>query len=140
MMRATKRTAIDRRHIQERFVHAMGPAGRNPDHEATAVELRVDLDTLALSREVLDRLIILAGKSVTNAGVLVVVSRVHRSQAENRAAARERLDALLQRALKAPKRRKATKPRRQVKKERIQSKRQRGAIKRLRQTGEQEGD
>jgi ribosome-associated protein len=140
MIRTAKPVAIDRRNIQERFVHAMGPAGRNLDHEATAVELRLDLNTLALSREELDRLVILAGKSVTNAGVLVVVSRVHRSQAENRAAARERLDALLQRALKAPKRRKATKPRRQVKKERIQSKRQRGAIKRLRQTGEQDGD
>jgi len=140
MIRATKRIAIDHRQVQERFVHAMGPGGQNLHKEATAVELRLDLNTLSLPPEVLDRLVLLAGRNVTNEGVLVVVSRVHKSQAKNREAARDRLDTLLDRALKTPKRRKTTKPRRQVQKDRVRSKRLHGATKRLRHSGEQDGD
>jgi hypothetical protein len=46
-------------------------SSRNLHHEATAVELRLDLKPLSLPPEVLDRLIVLAGKGVTNDGVLV---------------------------------------------------------------------
>jgi ribosome-associated protein len=140
MLRATKHVAIDHRQVQERFVHAMGPGGRHLNREATVVELRLDLSTVDLPREVLDRLVVLAGKSVTNDGVLVVVSRIHKSQARNREAARERLTELLERAAAPPKRRKTTKPRRKVQKDRITSKRMHGAVKRLRRTGEEDGD
>jgi ribosome-associated protein len=129
MMRATKGITIDHRRVQERFVHAMGPGGRHLNTEATAVELRLDLKLLSLPPDVLDRLNVLAGKGLTNDGVLVVVSRVHRSQAENRRAARERLAALLARATMPPKKRKATKPRKKQRDERLASKRRRSAIK-----------
>ena len=108
---ATGGIPIDYRQVQERFVHAQGPGGRNLHKEATAVELRLDLKPLSLPPDVLDRLIVLAGKGVTNDGVLIVVSRVHLSQAQNRLAARDRLTALLESAFTPPKRRKPTKPR-----------------------------
>ena len=140
MIRATKRITIDHRQVQERFVHAIGPGGRNLNKEATAVELRLDLGTLALPPEMLDRLIVLAGKGVTNEGVLVVVSRVHRSQTKNREAARARLADLLKRATASPKKRKPTKPRKVVRDDRLASKRRRSAVKRFRRTGETDGD
>jgi ribosome-associated protein len=135
MIRKTKGIPIDRRQVQERFVHAMGPGGRNLHREATAVELRLDLKPLSLPPEVLDRLIVLAGKGVTNDGVLVVVSRVHLSQAQNRKAARERLAALLESAFATPKRRKPTKPRTRQRLDRIASKRLRSAVKTARRSG-----
>jgi len=132
MIRATKGVTIDHRKVQERFVHAMGPGGRNLDAEATAVELRLDLKPLSLPPDVLDRLMVLAGKSVTNDGVLVVASRVHHSQAKNREAARARLALLLQRATTPPKKRKATRPRKRQREDRLASKKRRSAIKAIR--------
>ena len=136
MIRATKGITIDHRQVQERFVHAQGPGGRNLHREATAVELRLDLKPLSLPLDALDRLIVLAGKGVTNDGVLVVVSRVHISQAQNRKAARARLADLLKRALTPPAKRKPTKPRKRQRADRLASKRQHGAVKRSRKAGD----
>jgi ribosome-associated protein len=138
MIRATKGITIDHRQVQERFVHAQGPGGRNLHKEATAVELRLDLNPLSLPLDVLDRLIVLAGKGVTNDGVLVVVSRAHISQAQNRKAARERLAALLESAFTPPKRRKPTKPRTRQRLDRVASKRLRSAVKTARRSGPSE--
>jgi ribosome-associated protein len=136
MIRATKGITIDHRQVQERFVHAQGPGGRNLHHEATAVELRLDLKPLSLPPDVLDRLIVLAGKGVTNDGVLVVVSRVHISQAQNRKAARAQLADLLKRAFTPPRKRKPTKPRKRERADRLASKRRHGAVKRSRRVGD----
>jgi ribosome-associated protein len=42
--------------VEERFVRAMGPGGRNVRNEATAVELRLDIGASSLSPEVKERL------------------------------------------------------------------------------------
>lgn len=136
MIRATKGITIDHRQVQERFVHAQGPGGRNLHHEATAVELRLDLKPLLLTPDVLDRLIVLAGKGVTNDGVLVVVSRAHVSQAQNRKAARARLADLMKRAFTPPRKRKPTKPRKRQRADRLASKRRHGSVKRSRRVGD----
>jgi ribosome-associated protein len=82
-----------------------------------------------------DRLIALAGRAVTTDGVLVVVSRVHRSQARNRDAARARLAALLQRAAEPPEKRRPTKPGAAGRETRLASKKLRGAVKASRTSG-----
>ncbi len=69
---------------------------------------------------------------MTTAGVLVVVSRVHRSQAKNREAARGRLVALLKRAAKSPTKRTPTKPRAAAREKRLLSKKRLSAVKRTR--------
>src|ERR1051325_1249268 len=107
----------------------MGPAGQNIRNEETAVELRVDIAASSLPEEVKERLRLLAGRTVTKDGVLVVVSRVHRSQADNRDAAHARLLAFLQRAATPPKTRRPAKPRRAIREERLVSKKRRGAVK-----------
>ncbi len=110
MIQVTNTVVLDEREVTERFVRSTGPGGQNLNRDATAVELRLDIGRSSLPRDVQARLIALAGRHVTTDGVLVVVGRVHRSQAENRDVARARLVALLKRAATPPKKRKATKP------------------------------
>jgi ribosome-associated protein len=129
MIRLTEGLVLDDREIDERFVRASGPGGQNLNKEETAVELRFDISASSLPPDVKGRLIALAGRGVTTDGVLVVVSRVHRSQARNREAARARLIALLQRAARPPKRRKPTKPGPALRETRLASKRLRSAVK-----------
>ena len=116
--------------IQERFVRATGAGGKNRVHDATAVELRVDLAKLALPDDVIARLVDSAGKHVTKDGVLVVVARADESQARNREAARGQLLALLSGAAEGTSPRRATRPRRGVRKARRQAKQQHRALKR----------
>ena len=132
MIRVTDAIVLDDRDIQERFVRASGPGGQNVNKVATAVEMRVDIRRSSLPPDVKERLIALAGRRVTADGVLVVDSRVHRSQARNRDAARARLVALLKRAAKPPKKRKPTKPRAVARETRLASKKLQSAVKRSR--------
>ena len=102
---------------------------------STAVELRFDVRASSLPAEVKQRLIALAGKRLTADGVLILDSREHRTQAQNREAARDRLVALLQQAAKRPRKRTATRPRPAAREKRLTSKKQRGEIKATRGRG-----
>jgi ribosome-associated protein len=132
MIRVTDTVVLGDDDVKERFVRAAGPGGQNINKVATAVELRVDIGRSSLPPDVKERLIALAGRRMTTAGVLVVVSRVHRSQAQNREAARDRLLALLKRAANAPTTRRPTKPRAAGRENRLFTKKRLSAVKRTR--------
>jgi ribosome-associated protein len=140
MIQVTDAIILNDREIKERFVRATGPGGQNVNKDATAVELRLDIGRSSLPSDVKERLIALAGRHVTTDGVLMVVSRVHRSQAQNRDAAHARLVALLKRAARPPKTRKATEPGRAGREERLIAKHRQGAVKRARSRRDDDAD
>ena len=138
MIRITDTIGIEERELDERFVRASGPGGQNVNKVSTAVELRFDVNGSSLPADVKHRLSALAGSRMTGDGVLLIDSREHRTQAQNRDAARARLVALLQQAARRPKTRRPTRPKKAAKEQRLQSKRQRGEVKSLR--GRRRGD
>jgi ribosome-associated protein len=131
VLQVTPELAIDDSELEERFVRASGPGGQNVNKVATAVQLRFDLSrSSALADDVRERLRTIAGSRMTADGVLVIDARRHRTQAQNREDARERLADLVRQALVKPKRRRKTRPTRGSVEKRMQSKRIRSDTKR----------
>jgi ribosome-associated protein len=129
----TDSLSLDEREIEERFVRSSGPGGQNVNKVATAVQLRLDIPASSLPDSIKDRLAQIAGSRMTDAGVLVIDAREHRTQAQNRSAARERLAALIKRAASPPKRRRPTRPGKAAKEQRLSSKKHRAETKARRQ-------
>jgi ribosome-associated protein len=129
MIRITDAIAIDEREIDERFVRASGPGGQNVNKVATAVELRFAVGASSLPPDVRQRLIELAGRRLTSEGILLIDSREHRTQSQNREAAIARLVALIQHAAVRPKRRRKTRPSASARENRLTGKKRRSEVK-----------
>lgn len=132
-MRVTASIDIDEREIEERFIRASGPGGQNVNKVASAVELRFDVRRSAsLPEAVRDRLVVQAGKRVSDEGILVIRADRFRTQERNREDARERLAEMIRAATHVPKKRVKTKPTLGSKMRRLDGKSKRGDVKRLR--------
>jgi ribosome-associated protein len=133
MIRITDRIAIGDDEIEERFIRSSGPGGQNVNKLATAVQMRFDVRrSPSLADDVRMRLERLAGRRLTNDGVLVITAQRHRTQERNRQDALDRLIELVQRAAVPPTPRRPTRPTRASRERRIEGKKRRATIKGLR--------
>jgi ribosome-associated protein len=133
MLIVTPEIAIEESELQESFLRASGPGGQNVNKVSTAVQLRFDLkNSPSLPEPVRERLVRQAAGHITADGILVIEARRFRTQERNRQDARERLVALVRRALVTPKPRRPTRPSRAAQEQRLEDKRRRGIKKRLR--------
>jgi ribosome-associated protein len=132
-LRVSRSISVPEGELRWRFSHSSGPGGQGVNTADSRVELSLDVaNTTALGpiqrKRALERL---SGRLVD--GVLTVRASEHRSQYRNREEARERLAALLARAVAPPPPpRKPTKPSRAAVERRLAGKRRRAQTKRLR--------
>ena len=116
-------------------VRAQGPGGQNVNKVSNAAQLRFDIRASSLPEALKARLLNRADQRISADGVVVIKAQQHRSLAQNRTEALQRLLELVQAARHVPRLRHATQPTRASVQRRLQGKAQRGRLKALRGSG-----
>ena len=133
MIRVTDSLSLNEHEVEYSFFAASGPGGQNVNKVATAVQLRFDAAASpSLSDDVRVRLRSVAGRRMTNDGVVVIKAQRFRTQERNRADALDRLVKLIRRAAEPPQARRPTRPTAASRERRLGEKTRRGQVKRLR--------
>lgn len=133
MIEITPSISIHENEVVEQFIRSPGPGGQKVNKTESAVQLRFDArHSSALSNAVFLRLKSLAGRRMTNDGVVVITANQYRTQEQNRRDAMDRLIALIREAAELPKHRRPTKPSKAERRRRLDNKSRRSNTKKNR--------
>ncbi|MDT8451458.1 MAG: alternative ribosome rescue aminoacyl-tRNA hydrolase ArfB [Gammaproteobacteria bacterium] len=132
MLSINNHIAIPDNEIEISAIRSQGAGGQNVNKVSSAIHLRFDIKASSLPDVYKQRLLALRDHRITKDGIVIIKAQQSRSQDKNREAALKRLQALIQKALVTPKKRKATKPSKASRAKRMDSKTNRGRAKDLR--------
>lgn len=133
MIGVTPSISLQESEIEEHFIRSSGPGGQKVNKTESAVQLRFNARASAsLSNAVFLRLKRLAGRRMTQDGVIVISANRFRTQEQNRQDALDRLTALIREAATPPKHRVATRPSKAAKQRRLDGKRRTASLKKTR--------
>lgn len=134
MVRLTEYMEIPDEELEISAVRSGGAGGQAVNKQSTAIHLRLDIPASSLPPRVKQRLLDMQDQRITSEGILVIKAREHRSQAQNRRAALERLREIVLEATKRRRPRIPTAPGRGARERRLDEKKRRGTTKSLRRT------
>ena len=120
---------VDPEEVEFTAVRSQGAGGQNVNKVSSAAHLRFDVRRSSLPPPVQERLLAAAGRRASADGVLVIKAQEHRSLAQNRRAALERLQAMVAEASHPPIPRRPTRPTTASVRERLSDKAHRGKLK-----------
>jgi ribosome-associated protein len=133
MIIITPTISLEENEIAFDAIRSSGPGGQNVNKVSTAIQLRFDLtNSPSLPADIKERLALLAGNRLTDAGILIIEAKHYRTQEQNKFDAVQRLITLIQKAAVKPKTRKATRPTVTARAARLGDKKKRGELKRTR--------
>jgi ribosome-associated protein len=140
MIQITPSVWLPSEEITFTFARSRGPGGQNVNKVSTQVTLHFDVaQSTALSAELKSRIYQKLGNRITQAGMLHVTSRKHRTQAANRREALQRFIELLAEAFRPQRQRKPTRPTGTSREKRLEDKARRARTKRLRRRPTEQG-
>ncbi len=120
---------VDPREVEFSAIRAQGAGGQNVNKVSNAAHLRFDVHASSLPDDVKARLLAQPDQRISADGVVVIKAQSQRSLPMNRAAALERLQAMVDAAAEPPGLRRATKPTRASKLRRLEGKAVRAGVK-----------
>jgi len=115
--------------LEEQFTRSSGPGGQGVNTTDSKVQLSLDIGTTTALTQTQRNRALQRLRHRLSGTTLTISASEHRSQRQNRTAARERLSHVLREALVPRRPRRRTKPTRGSQRRRLKAKRHRGEIK-----------